>query len=222
MTARTLTIGRATYPLVLPNIRDPRLQVAAVVLTVHALGQVGLHFWVSVPQILAAIGTCFILEVAITFAQTRTLVWPASAMLTGSAVALIMRVVGTAPDDHWSTYAWYVFAGVAGLSLLSKYVIRYRGSHIFNPANIGLVVAFLVLGSTRLEPLDFWWAPLNPPMLAAYAVIIGGGLAITRRLKLLVLAASFWLALVAGTGLLAASSTFGTRMLVTRPFTSSA
>ena len=49
MTARTLTIGGGTYPVVLPNIRDPRLHVAAVVLTVHALGQVGLHFWVSVP-----------------------------------------------------------------------------------------------------------------------------------------------------------------------------
>ena len=127
----------------LPNIRDPRLHVAAVVLTVHVLGQVGLHFWVSVPQILAAIGTCFVIEVAITFRQTRSLVWPASAMLTGSAVALIMRVVGTPPDDPWSTDGVGIFALVAGLSLLSKYVIKYRGSHVFNPANIGLVVAFV-------------------------------------------------------------------------------
>ena len=205
MTARAVTFGGASYPVVLPSLRDPRLHVAAVVLTVHVLGQVGLHFWVSVPQIVAAIGTCFILEVAITFRQTRTFVWPASAMLTGSAVALIMRVVGTAPDDHWTTDAWYVFAGVAGLSLLSKYVIRYRGSHIFNPANIGLVVTFVVLGSTRVEPLDFWWAPLNAPMLAAYAVIIGGGLLITRRLHLLLLAATFWVALSLGIGTLAAS-----------------
>ncbi|MEO8273457.1 MAG: hypothetical protein ABI620_05290 [Chloroflexota bacterium] len=205
MTARTVTIGSGTYPVVLPSIRDPRLHVAAVVLTVHVLGQVGLGFWVSVPQIIAAIGTCFILEVAITFRQTRQLVWPASAMLTGSAVALIMRVVGTPPDDRWSTYAWFVFAGVAGLSLLSKYVIRYRGSHIFNPANIGLVVAFVALGSTRVEPLDFWWAPLNLPMIAAYAVIIVGGLLITRRLHLLLLAATFWVALTLGVGTLAAS-----------------
>jgi hypothetical protein len=205
MTARTLTLRGATYPVVLPSLRDPRLHVAAVVLTVHVLGQVGLHFWVSVPQILAAIGTCWVLEVGITFWQTRSFVWPASAMLTGSAVALIMRVVGTQPDDHWTTDAWYVFAGVAGLSLLSKYVIRYRGSHIFNPANIGLVVTFIVLGSTRVEPLDFWWAPLNLPMVAAYAVIIGGGLLITRRLHLLLLAATFWVALSLGVGTLAAS-----------------
>jgi hypothetical protein len=206
MTARTLTIGRATYPLVLPNIRDPRLHVAVVVLTVHVLGQVGLGFWVSVPQILAAIGTCWILEVAITFAQTRSFVWPASAMLTGSAVALIMRVVGTAPGDHWTTYAWWLFAGVAALSLLSKYVIRYRGSHVFNPANLGLVLAFVILGSSRVEPLDFWWAPLtNPAMLLAYAVILVGGTLITRRLRLLVLGATFWITLSLGLGVLAAS-----------------
>ena len=87
--------------------------------------------------------------------------WPASAMLTGSGVALILRVPDTPRDDPWTTHAWYVFAGVAAFSLLTKYVIRYRGTHVFNPSNIGLVVAFVVLGSTRVEPLDFWWAPLE-------------------------------------------------------------
>jgi hypothetical protein len=205
VTSRTLTFGANTYPVVLPNVRDPRLHVAAVIITVHVLGQVGLGFVVSVPQILAAILTCAILEVAITFRTARAFVWPASAMLTGSGVALILRVVGTQPGDHWTTYGWYVFAAVAGLSLLSKYVIKYRGSHVFNPSNIGLVVAFLVLGSTRVEPLDFWWAPLNVWMIAAYVVIIGGGLLITRRLGLLALAATFWISLTALVGVLSAS-----------------
>mgnify|MGYP000002788631 CR=1 FL=1 len=205
MTARTLTLGGATYPLILPNLRDPRLHVAAVIITIHVLGQVGLGFRVTIPQVLAAIVTSAILEIAITFRQSRAFVWPASAMLTGSGVALIMRVVGTPPDDPWNTYAWFVFAAVAGLSLLSKYVIRYRGSHVFNPSNIGLVVAFVVLGSARAEPLDFWWAPLNAWLLAAYAAITVGGILITRRLRLLGLAAAFWITLAAGLGVLAAS-----------------
>jgi Na+-translocating ferredoxin:NAD+ oxidoreductase RnfD subunit len=205
VTARTLTFGGTSYPLVLPNKRDPRLHVAAVIITIHVLGQVALRFQVSVPQILAAILTCAVIEVALTFRQTRSFVWPASAMLTGSGVALIFRVIGTSPDDHWSLNAWWLFALVAGLSLLSKYVIRYRGSHVFNPSNVGLVVAFTVLGSTRVEPLDFWWAPLNLPMILAYAVIITGGLLITRRLHLLALAGTFWVTLAAGVSLLAAS-----------------
>jgi uncharacterized membrane protein (Fun14 family) len=205
VTGRTLTLGRTSYPLVLPNIRDPRLHVAAVILTVHLLGQVGLGFLLSVPQLLAAMLTCAAIEVALTFWQSRSFVWPASAMLTGSGVALIFRLVGTPPDDHWTFYGWWVYAAVAGLSLLTKYVIRYRGSHVFNPSNIGLVIAFVLLGTSRAEPLDFWWAPLDGWMIAAYAVIIIGGLLITRRLQLLALAATFWLALATGVGLLAAS-----------------
>ena len=77
MTMSALTVGRGTYPLVLPNVRDPRLHVAAVIISVHVLGQVGLHFVVSVWQILAAILTCALLEVAITFHQKRAIVWPA-------------------------------------------------------------------------------------------------------------------------------------------------
>ena len=206
MTARTLTLGRTSYPLVLPSIRDPRLHVAAVIITIHVLGQVGLHFRVTVPQILAAILTCAVIEISITFWQKRSFVWPASAMLTGSGVALILRVVGTPPDDPWNTYAWWAFAIIAGASLLTKYVIRWRsGSHIFNPSNVGLVVAFVLLGSSRIEPLDFWWAPLNAYMIAAYVVIIGGGVLITRRLHLLPMALAFWLVLSSGVGLLAGS-----------------
>jgi Na+-translocating ferredoxin:NAD+ oxidoreductase RnfD subunit len=200
-----LTLGARTYPVTLPNVRDPRLQVAAVIVTIHVLGQVTLGFHVSVPQILAAILTCAVIEVAITFRRQRALVWPASAMLTGSGVALILRVPSTPPGDHWTTHAWYVFAGVAAFSLLTKYVIRYRGSHLFNPSNLGLVVAFLVLGSTRVEPLDFWWSRLDGPMILAYAVILIGGVLITRRLHLLAAAAIFWGALAIGVGLVAAS-----------------
>ena len=120
MTSPTITIGRSTYPVFLPSVRDSRLHVAAVIVTIHVLGQLGLGFHISVPQILAAILTCAVIEVAMTFRSQRAFVWPASAMLTGSGVALILRVPGTPPGDHWSTHAWYVFAGVAGFSLLDQ------------------------------------------------------------------------------------------------------
>ena len=96
-------------------------------------------------------------------------------------------------------------AAVAGISLLTKYLIRYRGSHVFNPSNVGLVAAFLILGEEVIEPLDFWWAPLGLGMGLAYLVILVGGLLITRRLRLLTMAAAFWVTLVAGIGVLAVS-----------------
>jgi hypothetical protein len=204
-TLRTVRFGEKAYPLVLPSVRDPRLHLAAVIISIHILGQTVLGFRVTVPQILAAILTCFVLEVAITFGRTGQFVWPASAMLTGSGVALIFRIVGTEAGDPWGWDGWHMFALVAGFSLLTKYVIRQRGSHVFNPSNVGLVVAFLVLGSSRVEPLDFWWAPFDGWMVLAYLIILGGGLLITNRLKLLEMAATFWVALAAGLGLVAAA-----------------
>jgi hypothetical protein len=205
VTPRTLRLGNHQYPVILPSILDPRLHLAAVIVSIHVLGQVVLGFQVSVVQILAAILTCAVIEVVWTFNRSRLLAWPASAILTGSSVGLILRVIGTENGDYWSWRGWYLFSLVAGLSLLTKYVIRYRGSHVFNPSNVGLVVAFIVLGSTRVAPLDFWWGPLDGWMAAAYLIILVGGLLITARLRLLAMAVAFWITLGAGIGVLAAS-----------------
>ena len=203
---RSVRILGKSYPVVLPRIRDSRLHVAAVVLTLHTLGQVGLGFHVSVPQILAAILTTAVLQVAITFRETRSFVWPASAMLTGSGIALILRVPTTPVGDHWTFHKWWLFSGIAAFSLLTKFIVRRNGSHVFNPSNVGLVLAFIILGSSRVEPLDFWWAPLsNPSMIIAYAVILVGGSLVTRRLGLLATVISFWIVLSAGTAVNAAS-----------------
>ncbi|RPI23723.1 MAG: hypothetical protein EHM57_03560, partial [Actinobacteria bacterium] len=204
-TLPTLRLGKRRYPVVLPSLRDPRLHLASVIISIHILGQTALGFHVSVPQILVAILVCAVIEVLSTLRKTGRLVWPASAMLTGSGVALIFRVIGTESGDHWTWYGWHLFALVAAGSLATKYLIRYQGSHVFNPSNIGLVVAFLVLGSSRVEPLDFWWAPFEGWMVVAYAIILVGGLLITNRLRLLVMAATFWIAFAAGMGVLASS-----------------
>jgi len=204
-TSRALTLGARRYPVVLPNIRDPRLHVAACIISIHVLGQVGLHFRVTIPQILAAILTCAVIEVVLTLRSSGAFVWPASAMLTGSGVALILRTTDTQVGDPWGTNDLYIFAMVAGLSLLTKYVIQYRGSHVFNPSNVGLVAAFLILGVERVQPLDFWWGPLDGWLVLAYLIIIVGGTLITRRLHLLPMAITYWVTLAVGIGALSAS-----------------
>lgn len=206
MTAvRAVRVGPRLVPVILPNRRDARLHTAGVILSVHAIGIMALGFRVSVPQIVTAIATAALVDVVLTLRSTGKLVWPASGMLTGSGVALILRLVGMESGSYWSWRGWHWFALVAGVSVLSKYVIRRRGSHIFNPSNLGLVLAFLVLGSGVVEPLDFWWAPLGPWMIVAYIVILGGGVMITRRLRLLEMATVFWVVLAGGLAALALS-----------------
>ena len=205
ITSPTVRVGAKRVPLVLPNRRDPRLHTAAVIISIHVIGITALGFRVSVPQILAAIITAAGVDVALTLRKSGELVWPASGMLTGSGVALILRLTEMEAGDYWNWTGWQYFAGIAGISVLTKYLIRFRGKHLFNPSNIGLVVAFLVLGSEVIEPLDFWWAPFGWWMALAYAVIVGGGIVITRRLNLLEMAVTYWVVLASGLGVLVAS-----------------
>ena len=200
----TAVVIRGTpYPVVLPKLRDPRLHLAATIISLQVIGQVGFHFRVSIAQILISLLTCAVLEVAIAARRQHVLMWPASAMLTGNGVAFVLRVPGTRHGDWWSTRGWWIFAATAAVSLLSKHVIAWRGNHIFNPSNIGLVLCFLILGSKRAEPLDFWWGPMSAWLVLALAVILAGGFTILSRLSLLRVALSFWAAFAAGIGLLA-------------------
>jgi Na+-translocating ferredoxin:NAD+ oxidoreductase RnfD subunit len=193
------------YPVVLPSVRDPRLHLAVVIVSLQVIGQVAFDFRLSIAQILISVGTCAVLEVAIVFRQQRMLVWPASALLTGNGVAFVLRVPGTEHGDWWSLHGAWIFAATAGGGLLTKHLLRLRGGHVFNPSNIGLVVCFLALGPGRAEPLDFWWGPISASLALALAIIVVGGLVILSRLRLLVMAVSFWLAFVAAIAVVAAT-----------------
>jgi hypothetical protein len=175
-----------------PRLRDPRLHVASVLLSVQVLGQVALGFGLSIAQILVSLGTAALIELALTAPRTRVVAWPASALLTGNGVALILRVPGTEHGDWWSLNGWYVFAATSALAVLSKYVIRRDDRPLFNPSNLALVVAFLVLGSGIADPQDLWWGPMSVGLALTYALILVGGITITRRLHLLGVSIVFW------------------------------
>ena len=200
---RTIRLGSRRYPLLLPKLRDPRLHLAAVIFSIQALGQTALGFDLSIAQILASLATCAVIEATITFARDRVVAWPASALLTGNGVALLLRVPGTEHGDWWSTNGIHLYVAIAALSLLSKYVIRPGGRHLFNPSNLGLSVGFLLLGSSLADPQDLWWGPLSPGLVAALLLIVAGGVVITLRNALFGTAAAFFVTFGAGTGLLA-------------------
>ncbi len=202
---RALTIRGTSYPVLLPTLRDPRLHLAVVIFSLHALGQIAFHFRLSIVQIAIAIGAAAVLELGIAFFRQHVIMWPASAMLTGNGVAFILRLPGTHHGDWWTTHGWYYYAGASAVSLLSKHVIKLGGRHLFNPSNFGLVLVFLIFREGRAEPLDFWWGPMDGWMIAALAIIVCGGLAILYRLRILPVAVAFWLTFAAGIAVIAAA-----------------
>src|ERR1700694_3997323 len=188
---RTVHIRGREYLVILPTIGDPRLHVATVLLTLQVLGQTLLGFRLSVAQILACLAAGALIEFVVAFFKDKTIMWPASGLLTGNSTAFILRVPGTLHGQCWSTRGIWIFVGVVALGMATKYLIRWKGRHIFNPSNVALVLAFAVLGPQRTEPLDLWWVPLGRWMMLTYAILIAGGLVIAWELRLLGLVLGF-------------------------------
>lgn len=185
---------------------DPRLALTVTISALQVLGQVVLGFDVSVAQILIAIGVAAVLDGVLVAWTRRQISWPASAIQTGNGIGLILRVPGTEHGDWWSTRGWSLFAGVAAISILSKYAVRWADRHLFNPSNFGLVLAFVSLGTAWADPQDLWWGPLSGPVVAALLVIAFGAVTATYRAGVLRVAVSFYfpfailLAVLAGSG----------------------
>ena len=186
-----VTLRGQEIPVVLPSRRDPRFKLSAVVISLHVLGQTLLDWKVSIAQILLTMLLCGLIEFVVTFRSLRIIAWPASGILTGSSVALILRASGTRPGDWWSLNGiqFFVFAGV--VSLLAKHLIRPTGKHLFNPSNIGIVWCLLVIGPNHVFAQYLWWGPNRLGVLLSYAVIVGGAFWILRSVRMIPMALSF-------------------------------
>jgi Na+-transporting NADH:ubiquinone oxidoreductase subunit NqrB len=187
----SIVVRGQRIPVVLPSRRDPRMHLSVVVMTLQVLGQTVLDFKVSIAQIAVTLGFCALVELAVTFRREARLVWPASALLTGNGVAFILRTTGTEHGDWWSLNGIHYFLLAALLALLSKYLIRHGGRHLFNPANVGLVWCLLVIGPSQVFPQYLWWGPSILGQALAYAVIAVGAWWILRKVRMLEMAGAF-------------------------------
>ena len=212
-----LTIRGTRYPVLLPTVRDPRLHLAAVIITLQVLGQTAFGFNVSIAQILIAIGTCAVLEVGIAFFRQSVIMWPASAMLTGNGVAFILRVPGTSTATGGACTARGSSPAPPQSSLLSKYVIRCGGAGTSSTRRTS-VSSCASSSSGRPAPsrstsggarcrAGWRWRWRSSSSAASL---------ILSRLRLLPIAVGFWLAFAAGIGVLAAERPRDDRSLAPR------
>jgi Na+-translocating ferredoxin:NAD+ oxidoreductase RnfD subunit len=200
-----LLVRGRRIPVVLPSRRDPRLKLSVVIVALQVLGQTVLDFKVSIAQILVTIGVCAAVELAVTGVRERALIWPASAILTGNSVAFILRASGTRHGDWWTLHGIEYFVAAALIALLSKYLIRPGGRHVFNPSNAGLVWVLLVIGPVHVFPQYLWWGPIGAPVGAALAVILLGAIWILRSVRMVGMALAFLVPFTALVGIFAAA-----------------
>jgi enediyne biosynthesis protein E5 len=84
--------------------------------------------------------------------------WPhlASAYVSGISVGILVRSPAMWPYALGST-----------LSITSKYVLRVKGRHLWNPSNFGICV-MLLLASDTVTSLSIQWGNYLPPMLIVW------------------------------------------------------
>jgi enediyne biosynthesis protein E5 len=121
----------------------------------------------SYPKTLLAIATSMAAELVLSrifFGK-----WPhlASAYITGISVGILVR-----------SPAWWPFALCSLISITSKYVLRVKDRHIWNPSNFG-VSAMLFLAGDVVASLSIQWGNFLLPMLVIWAL----GAAIIWRLR---------------------------------------
>lgn len=103
-----------------------------------------------------AIGTSMIVETIL--AKMVTGKWKnlSSAYISGISIGILFR----------SPMYWPYALG-ALLTILSKYVLRYKNHHIWNPSNFG-VVSMLILASNSVAILSIQWGNNLWPMLVIW------------------------------------------------------
>jgi len=130
----------------------PPLLITSILLTAHVSFGI-LEGWERTGL---AIVTALVTEMAlgrITYGK-----WPyaASAYITGISVGILLR----------SQYFWpYVLC--AFISIVSKYVLRFRGRHLWNPSNLGVSLVLLLAPDT-VSLLSVQWGNVVAPMVVIW------------------------------------------------------
>jgi len=94
---------------------------------------------------LLAIATAIAAEMALGHIFLHKWPHPASAYISGISVGILLR-----------SPAFWPFALCSLLSITSKYALRFRGRHIWNPSNFG-ICAMLYLASQSVASLSIQW-----------------------------------------------------------------
>jgi enediyne biosynthesis protein E5 len=147
---------------------DPRHYQIAVLTALLAYGLTRLDFEVGGTQAAAMLATALLTQ------YVCTLLWipanhafdPRSALISGLSLCLLLR-----------TNSLELAICGAVITVTSKFVIRFRGKHLFNPTNFG-IVAMLVTGHA-------WVSPGQWGNIAFFAFLMAclGGLVVTRAAR---------------------------------------
>ncbi len=122
-------------------------------------------------HVLIAVLATTILDFGISYFRHKAVEFPQSALISG------LFIGGILPQGLPS----YIYIAAGAFAVLSKHLIRLGQKHIFNPANLGILLATLIFPAAS----DIWW------ITSSVLLVIIFGIFVLWRQRRFDLAASF-------------------------------
>jgi Na+-translocating ferredoxin:NAD+ oxidoreductase RnfD subunit len=157
-------------------IRTPKGLLIILLTALAAIAAAGTGVRQVAPGVAASLLVALLIDAPLLRVRRRRWVFPDGALLTALIVAMVMS-----PYEPW-----YVPATATAVGVLGKYVLRVRTANVFNPAALGLLVAFFAFDAAQS-----WWGALPELPYAALLLLLGAGGFIAWRVNKLPLVLSF-------------------------------
>lgn len=120
--------------------------------------------------VLIAVITTTILDLTINYLKYKNFEFPQSALISGLFIGGLLT----------QNLAWYVYVIAGIIAIASKHLIKINQKHIFNPANLGILLVSIIFGA-----FHSWW--ISSPLI----LVLLFGIFIVWRLRRFDLAISF-------------------------------
>jgi Na+-translocating ferredoxin:NAD+ oxidoreductase RnfD subunit len=169
---------------IIPARNDPRWIFACFLGSYVLLGHFMLSFNRSPEQIVVAILTCTSLDMLYTWVSIRKFLLPLSGLISAFGLSILF----TAPGATW------LMLLVSWICITAKYLITWRGHHIYNPTNFALVVMILISGGQAAIAPAYQWSGNGWITL----LVLSLGLVMMWRVNKLPAVLSFWLVYAVG------------------------
>lgn len=171
-----------------PGLKDPRLYQILILSGLLVYGVVRLDLEIRPGRALLLLLTALSTQYACTLLWRLPAFDPRSALISGLSLCLLLRT---------NSVALAILAAVVTIG--SKFVIRLRGKHVFNPTNLGIVGMMLATDGA------VWVSPGQWGSAAFFAFLVAclGGLVVNRAVRSDVTYAflAFYLAILFGRAL---------------------
>ena len=123
---------------------DPRYLIAFLITLVLVTAQLRYHMLGSYDRLVVALGVCLLTETVLSLFDRGKVVNLLSAYISGISLTLLLKPQG-------GSLLPFVLGGVLAIS--SKYVLKYRDNHLWNPTNFA-VAALLLAAPNHISVLS--------------------------------------------------------------------